>query len=251
MNPTQKTIGFLRTLTADGFLTTEEVWSLGRFFKDDESSQNVWPGNLLVPMLSSAFDDGQLTEEEMEVLASTIGSIEQEWVAKHPTIANEREPANPLVVSQPTMPRVDITFEMPAQREEQAYVVNLLHHTCSCPDWRQRQIWQTGHPGRCCNHIAHAFVRTGKPMEPWFQALLDDCFLRGRGTDPVDDWLLAEVPKSKPALISGGPGEWCAVFMAENKDYERFSFNRVNGRWSFGTAPAISKTIEKTIHEHF
>ena len=88
-------------------------------------------------------------------------------------------------------------------------------------------------------------------MDPWFQALLDDCFLRGRGTDPVDDWVLAEVSKSKPALISGGPGEWCAVFVAEDNDYERFAFNRMNGRWSFATAPAISKSIERTSQEYF
>src|SRR4051812_1023491 len=210
MNSTQKTIGFLRTLTADGFLAPGEVWSLGKFLQENKSCQGVWPGNLLLPMLESAFDDGQLSEEEMEVLASTIGSIEQEWTAKNPHLVSEKTVADPLPVTQPAMPRIEVSFEMPAQQEEKAFIVNLLQHTCSCPDWRQRQIWPIAHPGRCCNHVAHAFVRTGKSMDPWFRALLDDCFLRGRGTDPVDDWLLAEIPKIRPALISGGPGEWCS-----------------------------------------
>src|SRR5436190_6939888 len=99
MNPTQKTIGFLRSLTADGFLTPEEVWSLGKFFQENQPCQNIWPGSLLFPMLGSAFDDGQLSEEEMEVLASTIGSIEQEWAAKHPESSIEKAPAESLSVT--------------------------------------------------------------------------------------------------------------------------------------------------------
>jgi hypothetical protein len=251
MNPTQRTIGFLRTLTADGLLSTDEVWSLGKFFQDNPACQNEWPGTLLYPMLGSAFDDNQLSDEEMEVLASTIASIEQEWTEKHPHKEGSSEPLKTLSVIQPAMPKLDLSFEMPVQKEEKSFLVSLLNHTCSCLDWRQRQIWPLAHPGRCCAHIAHAFARTGKPMEPWFQALLDDCFLRGRGTDPVDDWLLIELPKSKPALVSGGPGEWCAVFTAEPKDYERFSFNRLNRRWSFGEAPAAAAAIERTIFEYF
>ena len=252
MTATQKTVGFLRTLTADGFLSTEEIWSLAKFFNENGSCQNVWPGNLLVPMLGSAFEDAELTEEEMEILASTITSIEQEWGAKNPQQEQARKVAETaLEVRQASMPCLDLSFEMPAGKEDLVYVVKLLQHTCTCPDWRQRQIWPVAHPGRCCKHVAHAFAQTGKPMEPWLQALLDDCFLRGRGTDPVDDWLLLRVPKTKPALISGGPGEWCSVFAPEAKGYERYAFNRLDGRWSYGTAPAISGYVERTIREHF
>jgi hypothetical protein len=250
MTPTQKTIGFLRTLTADGLLSSEEIWSLGKFLNENETSVEVWPGNLLLPMLGSAFEDGHLNEEEMDVLASTISSIEQEWATKNPHL-HPPGPPGPLPVNPPQMPRLELTMEMPSSREEKAFVINLMQHTCTCPDSHQRKVWPVAHPGRCCKHMANAFSRTGKPMEPWFQTLLDDCFMRGRGTDPVDDWLLAQVPKVKPALISGGPSEWCSVFVAENKGYERFAFNRVTSRWSYGAAPTLARAIESTIHEHF
>lgn len=252
MNPTDRTIAFLRNLTADGLLTAEEVWSLADFLNKNKSCRSEWPGNLLAPMLESTFDDGAANEEEMEILASTITSIEQEWSAKHqPQSGTEMVAKNPLKAQQAAMPSIEVSIKIPAKRSDEVYVVSLQQHTCSCPDWRQRQIWPATHPGRCCKHVAHAFAKTGKPMEPWFQALLDDCFLRGKGTDPVDDWLLLSIAKSKPALLSGGPGEWCSVFVPENKGYEKYAFNRIDRRWSYGTIPALSPEIERTIREHF
>ena len=74
MDATLKTIYFLRQLTADGLLTGEEVWSLATFFVKNEDCASVWPGNVLAPMLESAFDDSVLTEEEMRLMAETISS---------------------------------------------------------------------------------------------------------------------------------------------------------------------------------
>lgn len=252
MNPTGKTIAFLRTLTADGLLTGEEVWSLAEFFNQNKPCAEDWPGTILVPMLSSTFDDASTSDEEMEVLASTISSIEQEWATKNP-LPKTAAPENitPLKSTQASMPALDLSLQIPASRNDDIFVVSLLQHTCTCPDWRQRQIWPAAHPGRCCKHVAHAFAQTGKPLDPWFQALLDDCFLRGRGTDPVDDWLLLSVTKSKPALLSGGPGEWCTVFVSEPKGYQKYAFNRIDRHWSFNSTPSISAEIERTIREHF
>jgi hypothetical protein len=252
MNSTQKTIGFLRSLTADGLLSGDEMLSLATFLDSNKPCRSSWPGNLLAPMLGSALDDGELIDEEMEILASTILSIEQEWSGTHPVPGNEGSPrTNSLKSSTAAMPALELTFEMPAGAEDLRYTINLRQHTCTCPEWRQRQIWPAAHPGRCCKHVAHAFAQTGKAFAPWFQALLNDCFLRGRGTDPVDDWLLLTPGKAKPALVSGGPGEWCSVFAPETTGYEKYAFNRLDRRWSFGTAPSMSRQIEHAIREHF
>ena len=61
MPATAKTIGFLRTLTSDNLLSEDEVWALARFFNDNPECTEMWPGDLLAPMLNSAFDDAQLS----------------------------------------------------------------------------------------------------------------------------------------------------------------------------------------------
>ena len=91
MDDTQKTIAFLRTLTLDGLLTSDEIWALGKFFNDNPGCTREWPGDVLAPMISSAFDDDSINEEEMTLLAETISAIESEWLTRNPAIAQSEE----------------------------------------------------------------------------------------------------------------------------------------------------------------
>lgn len=250
MDATAKTIGFLRTLTLDGLLTSDEVWSLGRFFNDHPECVNSWPGDLLAPMLASAFDDGRLSDEEMVVLAETISSIEAEWRAKNPLSPEEEEEMQEISVHPALIPVLEARFEMDSTKQDETFVVDLAEHACTCPDWAPRKSLPAANPGKCCKHVAHAFVRTGKVFEPWFQALLDDCFAHARGTDPSANWLLLETDERKRALIGGGAERWCTVFAPGSLGYGTYAFHSGENQWSYGDAPKRSRLIERAIRDH-
>lgn len=250
MDATVRTINFLRNLTMDGYLTSDEVWSLGSFFVQNPECATVWPGTSLSPMLESAFDDAKLNEEEMTVLAETIASVEEEWRMKNPrSMASEREPMA-ILAREALIPVIDAKFEL-SSRDAESFVVGLKEHTCTCPDWKGRKSFPERHPGRCCKHVAHAFTRTGKVFEPWFQALLDDCFAHARGTNPSFSWLLFELPEKPAVLVGGGSGPWCNVYAPAQEGYEAFAFNRAQKLWSYGTAPEGANVIERAIQQNF
>jgi len=249
---TAKTIAFLRTLTLDGLLTSDEVWAIGKFFNDNPECTREWPGDVLAPMIGSAFDDATINEEEMTLLAETISNIEAEWLARNPGLVDSEAYAGPFTTHSALIPVIDARIEVPSLREEQSYVVTLHPAACTCPEWSfSRKILGDRSPGRCCKHIAYAYARTGKVFEPWFQAVLDDCFAYARGTSPKGDWLLGEIPDQKPAVVCGAADSWCTVFAPRNKAYQSFAFNPEQSRWSYGEAPAHSGVIAKAIREHF
>jgi hypothetical protein len=251
MDETQKTIAFLRTLTLDGFLTSEEIWALAKFFNDNPECTRDWPGDVLAPMLSSAFDDDSINEEEMTLLAETISEIESEWLARNPALAESEEYAGPYTTRPALVPLIDARFDVPSPREDTSFVVALKDPACTCPDWQNRSALPEHTPGRCCKHIAYAFLRTGKVFEPWFQALIDDCFAYGRGTLPSRDWLLVQIPEHKPAVITAGPNSWCNVLAPTADGYQNFAFNPAERRWSYGEAPKNAGAIEKAIRTEF
>jgi len=251
MDDTQKTIAFLRTLTLDGLLTADEVWALAKFFNDNPACTREWPGDVLAPMLNSAFDDDSINEEEMTVMAETISAIESEWLARNPGLAESEEYAGPYTTRPALLPVIDARFDVPSPREECSYVVALKDPACTCPEWQNRAILPQHNPGRCCKHVAHAFLRTGKVFEPWLQALIDDCFAYGRGTPASRDWLLVQVPEQKPAVITAGPNSWCNVFAPTPEGYQTFAFNPEERRWSYGEAPVNAGAIEKAIRNEF
>jgi hypothetical protein len=251
MDETQKTIAFLRTLTLDGFLTADEVWALAKFFNDNPECTQVWPGDVMAPMLSSAFDDDSINEEEMTLLAETISSIESEWLARNPALAQSSEYAGPYSTRPALVPVIDARIDVPSPREDASFVVVLREPACTCPDFLNRQAFPEHNPGRCCKHVAYAFLRTGKVFEPWFQALIDDCFTYARGTPASKDWLLVQVPEEKPAVITTGPNAWCNVLAHTQEGYQRFAFNPEDGKWSYGEAPKHAGAIEKAIRNDF
>lgn len=250
MDATSKTISLLRTLTLDGLLSADEIWALGHFFNEHPECAAAWPGDILSPMLASAFDDAQLSAEEMTVLAETIASIEQEWLEKTAPALSLDTAQGPSALEPALLPAIAAEVAIP-QHDSAACAVNLREHTCTCENWRQREALPAGHPGRCCKHMAFAFARTGQIFEPWFQAVLDDCFAHARGTDPAAAWFLVHIPGQKPALLSGGCGPWCKVFAPKAGTYESFAFQPSQSRWSFGDAPSAANLIAQAIRKTF
>ena len=250
MNPTEKTISYLRTLTFDGYLSSEEVWSLARFLNEHEECRGTWPGNILAPILGDAFEDGALSEPEMNALAEAIGKIEHEWVERVSTgKTGDLTIDSAVIITQPRIPTLAQKKTVEGRSDVQ-HVVDLNEHRCTCPDWAAREKWPVGHPGRFCKHVPFAIARTGKVLEPWFQALVDDCFLRARGTPPSADWLLIELEPRRHALVSVDKSEWCNVFAPALDGYEHFGFNREQKRWTYGAAPASSGYVEKAVDQY-
>ena len=250
MSPEEKTISYLRTLTFDGYLSSEEVWALARFLNENKECRESWPGSVLTPLLGDAFEDGTLSESEMNLLAEAIGQIEHDWMERV-TAENTGDLVidSAVIISQPQIPTLNLKKSVEGRNEVQ-YVVDLSEHRCTCPDWSTRERWPAGHPGRFCKHVAFAMARTGKVLDPWFQALVDDCFERSRATPPEADWLLIELRPRRHALISVDEGEWCNVFAPGADGYEHFGYNREQKRWSYGARPSDAGCVEAAIQQY-
>jgi hypothetical protein len=78
-HPTRRTINFLAQLTIDGSLSGHEIWELANFLNNNNDCRGHWPGSLLFPLMSEVYADGDLSSDEMKVLAQTIANIEREW----------------------------------------------------------------------------------------------------------------------------------------------------------------------------
>ena len=73
-------VQYLRTLTRDGELSSDEVWELADWLNQQpERTLESWPAKSLVSVLQAAFEDKTLTDAEMEELANTIVAIEELW----------------------------------------------------------------------------------------------------------------------------------------------------------------------------
>lgn len=254
MDPTLKTIGFLRGLTFDGMLSGEEVWLLAKFLNENPDCAEEWPGYVLYPMLHMSFDDGELTESEMELVAHAIAAVEHQWLLRKPAGDYDRTEVIPVALpplAKPILPSLDVKVEVPSSKEEVAYQVDLMEHSCTCPDWQRRDHWPVGHPGRCCRHVAFAFGEVHSGLEAHLHAVLHDCLQRGTGTHPEDDWLMVPMRNGKPAVISGGSGDWCNVYIPFGGKYERYGYNRKEQRWAYGDAPPASLQISAAIAAHF
>jgi hypothetical protein len=256
---TLETMRFLRSLTNDGELTGEEVWSLARWLMQHRSAWDAWPGKLLVEPLAAAFEDEQLSLEEMRSLAQLLSQIEHEWASQFKRQGSTR-PVAPLPNRSATplpggrgcdpaflLPSLDI--KVPVDGDPGTFTVSLADHACECADWVvRRQQLPARTLGRCCKHVAEALVRhlaSGR-CEPWMHAVLSDCSQNGRGIDPAFDWHLLSGSQGTIA-VAKGRNDWVNVFAPAEDGYQRFGFNTKEQRWAFGAAPDQDQEIIKTL----
>ncbi len=73
--PHMETLRVIRRITADGILTTDEVWDLTQYLNESRDARNSWPGNVLWSTLQSIFDDGVVTDDELEVLGAMLVDV--------------------------------------------------------------------------------------------------------------------------------------------------------------------------------
>lgn len=252
---TVHTINFLRRLAEDGYLTGDEVWHLAKFLNRD-LYQNVWPGNILFPLLRNVFADGKLTVEEMRAVGDAMTEIEEAWSNRVPRHLPDSDPEEYAGSTwRPELPGMDRESFIQSEGSGEGHRVRLSGPSCSCSDWTgQRAAKPVRHLARCCHHVAAAYMEAASETpwqpEPWLAAVLEDCIFRGKGTAPEDRWLGLNVGEY-PVLISSGSGEWATVFAPEQHSFQRFIYHRPRRHWLYQAIPNHSRQIVAALEKYF
>jgi hypothetical protein len=241
-------IRFLRGLLYDGELSGDEVWCLGNWLnKQDRRVLDEWPANQLVPLLQEVFADGELTLEEMRDVAQTLVNIEEKW---NSTYAHHEDPIpsknHKTYILQdfrdrPLLPVIDLQQDVESMSGNGQYRVDLHQHICTCGDWvAKRRTTPQQDYRRVCKHIASLFHESDvghRINDPLFAAFIADHAARERGTNPGDLWFLENFDSQQVLYGYSDESPWVNVFAPHGKTIERFGFNKIDRRWSYGESP--------------
>jgi hypothetical protein len=243
-------VQYLRALTYNGELSTDEVWELAHWLNQQpDKIANSWPAKPLVNALQTAFADRKLTETELEELAHTIVAIEELWMEAYPPSDGELTTDAALAASamveesKPEAPSIPITAEMPADGRSDTFTVDLQHHTCSCPEWQEnRAAFPEGDYRRCCVHIARAFHSLAQHendlrRDPLFLAFIEEHARHNKGAEVDIVWHAVVVNGTRVLYGAAPTSEWVNVFAPADGEYKRFAYNRRKKRWSYGDRP--------------
>jgi hypothetical protein len=247
-------VQYLRALTHNGELSTDEVWQLAEWLNQQpDKIVNSWPAKPLVSALQTAFADKDLSHAELEDLANTIVAIEELWVE---TFAQSRDgpkneggAARSAVIEElkPEVPAIPIQAEIPADGRSETFTVNLQHHTCTCPEWEEnRAAFPEGDYRRCCAHLTRAYHglvaqgQGGLRRDPLFVAFIEEQARRNKGAEVDIVWRLAVVNGTRVLYGASPASEWVNVFAPDEDgdgEIKRFGYNRRKKRWSYGDRP--------------
>jgi hypothetical protein len=247
----ENTLSFCRSLTVDGELSAEDLWELGNWLNLNPECCDHWPGDELAEVISKAFSNGSVSSTELKQIASKFSAIERKAGKLREVISLETaaETFDPLVCQLPSIEKKTVikSFSDP----DTTYTVDLSVHSCSCQDWiSNRRKAPEGSLSRCCKHVALALHKTSPDggWPDWLGAIIDDCRLGKRGTNPSDTWSVVRI-RDQFVLFSKGKGDWSNVYSMHQGTYSRFGFNRAEKRWSYGMRPYFSATIQTAIEE--
>jgi len=73
--PHMETLRLIRRITADGVLEVDEVYDLAHFLNECRPARKSWPGSVLWETMQSIFDDGEVSQEELEALGDILAGI--------------------------------------------------------------------------------------------------------------------------------------------------------------------------------
>ena len=241
-------VRFLRGLLYDGELSGDEVWSLGNWLnKQDRRILEEWPANKLVPLLQGVFADGEVTIEEMQEVARTLVLIEDKWTSTYAECEDPLPARDQKTYTlqdfrgRPLLPVVDLLQTVESMSGNGQYSVDLRQHTCTCGDWvsKRRQAPLQDYK-RVCKHVASLFHQhdVGNQInDSLFTAFIVDHASRERGTHPSDSWFLDSFDSQQVLYGCSDESPWINVFAPQGGNVERFGFNRIDRRWSYGESP--------------
>jgi hypothetical protein len=245
-------VQYLRALTCNGELSSDEVWELANWLNQQpDKIVKSWPAKPLIGALQIAYADRKLTETELEELGNTILAIEELWLETFPETrddpsADARLANAPMVEeTKPEAPSIPITAEMPADGRSDTFTVDLQHHTCTCPEWEEnRAAFPEGDYRRCCVHLTrayHSLVEQGQDglrRDPLFVAFVEEQARRNKGADVDIVWHAVVVNGTRVLYGAAPTSEWVNVFAPDTDgEVKRFAYNRKKKRWSYGDRP--------------
>lgn len=251
----QVLVQFIRQLTWDGELTSEEVWQLASFLNENGEAAQCWPGNVLVPLLQGVWADGEVSEEELMALMQMLQLVEREWgqrgQRREPPPAQEVLPraVPPPIEAEFRLPTVPRVLEVESSQGDDWYSVDLANQTCTCPDFRKlRRGFGIGDMSRGCKHLVSAL---SGHSELWdgpnlaVEAVLSSLAELGKGTPAGGSWYVFQSFVGAFCVTSS---DWVNVYLQEGDgSFECYGFSPSEDRWSYGMIPSRQKEIEESI----
>jgi hypothetical protein len=242
-------VAVCESILDDGEISSDEIYRLAEWLNNHRDACHHWPGSLLVPLLQEVWADGKLTKTEIRKIGGLLIRIRKEWAKEQIEIAidDAMEAAEAIIdfmdLNQPRLPTIPCVVKVKSHSERGVlYNVDLNGPTCTCPDWRSyRAHLPEGHLGRCCKHVLDAYGKI-EPQAGWPSWL--GCLVENRiPPHPQKQWMVIQVKRS-PALLSTAPSGWADVYASSDGGfYERFGYNVIEDRWSYGMEPDGSRKI--------
>jgi len=251
-------LSFCDAILEDSEVSVDEVYAIAEWLNSNPSACDHWPGNLMVGPLQAIWADDKTTETELQIFAQVLTSIQQERQKRE----SKRAKADAGRVmdssvasafqdfdeSVPWIPAINVASTEESMTEPgQAYHVDLLKQTCSCPNWMDyRRSELLGSPLRFCKHMFSALGNASR-KEDW-PAWLGCLVQSGTSLRPGSSLSVAELPGGA-ALIVVSDRPWCDVIAWKAGSYSRFGFNRLEHRWAYGNAPEGPMEIRRLIRQ--
>jgi len=247
-------IGLCEEILDDNEVTVEEVRRLGDWLTNHEDARRSWPGKELAAPVQEALLDDKVNKTELKRIASLVRRIQKEWVRRREEAvekaALEKAAASVRIMdlSSALLPIIPVTLRVDSHSDKNVfYEVDLSGPSCNCPDWKgARSHVPKGSLTRCCKHVLDAFGRL-RPTDGW-PGWLGAFLEQGWKPHPAKRWFVIP-PGPNFTLASVGGNDWADVFAMATHDYQRFGYNIVELRWSYGQSPPEANAIEHVIHK--
>jgi hypothetical protein len=245
-------IALCEEILDDAEVTIEEVRRLGDWLAIHEAARHAWPGKELAAPVQEALLDGKITQTELRRIAALLRRVEKQWVKQRQEAVQQAALERAMAAAQgmdlscALLPMIPVTLPIRSHSDKAViYDVDLSGPSCACPDWRGgRNQLPRGSLSRCCKHILDAFgqLRPAHGWPGWLGAFLE----YGWKPHPTKRWFVVR-DGSHFVLASVGGNEWSDVFAIDGEEYQRFGFNVVEQRWSYGRFPSTAAIIERAI----
>jgi hypothetical protein len=262
-------VGVCHGVTADGWVSAEELWFIGSWLNEHPQALKEWPGSLFVEPLNRFFADGKIEACEIEECVTLLSRVEREWAEKRALLESSQKQETPLAKKrvrktatpppvpvlfdwqEVTLPSVDWQGTVGSFSGSDEYSVDLREPSCSCPDWLDRRRGLPySHPAKACKHIVSILQQHWSDrtviLSPILEFLLGNAHAHKTGIFPADNYGRFEVGGSV-ILFSYGASSWMNVWAPSRDQYLRYGYNVGERRWSYGEKPKNSTQIVRVL----
>lgn len=251
---TNEYLQLIEEIAEDGELTHQEIYLLAKWLNENKEGRKTWPANLFLPILKEVFADGKIDKSEALLVGKLIQKVRRDWAREHAlTNAIPAENAIDRAIrffddATPRLPSIETVLNIASFNEpDLVYQINLSGPSCSCPDFKKnRHNLPFGHISRCCKHIMQAFSEV-RPSNGW-PSWLDPFIEAGFRPLPNQEWNVCH-STNRNYLVSSANREWANVYARVGDDGEKYGYNIVEDRWSYGNEPADAVTLTETIQK--